>query len=641
MMRSPRLRAMRFEDHFQCIAYRLDPSAVPDYEPLGYKPKTFYLYNDAPTIAVPCTLDTGKLDCRYGYDVISNEWFYLARNKMNITRRLSMEGNPNLYASSDTSGDDAYVLKSDVSRALSKFILSNGLPLKAADDKSLKSISSPGFNRKNMTKLLEIVSSKTLSVISKEAHLGGRNYVITTDTGSDATHLKSIAVNLVYVSESDLAVRTIGHIPVETSRCNASIYAAYVRERMIQLGIHLGVTDMVSDTTNLLPAVARELGLNWHPCWMHVINLMAERVQACLNQPLDELDAVAGFYRYNVRLKELLEEHFQDLSPHICKWCRSRFLTLGFMIDDLLRLEAPIRELAVILQREENERVAKHNARPSNADDQIKPVTIPTLEEPCLTFLRVSSGLFRAFNAAILTLESDCFGTIAQVPEMIFSIRSEVGTVCPEALPFIDEKLDEYLSPDSEHSQVKYIKIACRLNPFCDLYFGGADLEEIDQIIRSRLPPPEKMDYQDAGESEDQQSQIPPHPFFTSMPVKVNQTRTNDEFDTYLAEYMDIQRNGRHNRQPSDALRWWLMMEKRMPNLSQMAIEFNQIPATSASSERTFSTSGNTITKKRLSLLNEHKENVVIVASNPDICNDIIDETISSDGFAKSFDQFE
>ena len=64
-----------------------------------------------------------------------------------------------------------------------------------------------------------------------------------------------------------------------------------------------------------------------------------------------------------------------------------------------------------------------------------------------------------------------------------------------------------------------------------------------------------------------------------------------DEFTRYLLE---PQIN--HNLDPNN---WWLEYEKQYPRVALLAKQILSIPASSASSERVFSTAGNIITSKR------------------------------------------
>ena len=62
---------------------------------------------------------------------------------------------------------------------------------------------------------------------------------------------------------------------------------------------------------------------------------------------------------------------------------------------------------------------------------------------------------------------------------------------------------------------------------------------------------------------------------------------------------------------PGDPLKWWKLNETMLPLLSKVARRILNIPATSASSERTFSTAGLVISQKRQRLSPETASAIV------------------------------
>lgn len=65
-----------------------------------------------------------------------------------------------------------------------------------------------------------------------------------------------------------------------------------------------------------------------------------------------------------------------------------------------------------------------------------------------------------------------------------------------------------------------------------------------------------------------------------------------------------------------DALKWWKDHESKFPRVAELAKKYMCIPASSASSERVFSTAGNIITAKRSSLLPENVSTLVFLYQN-------------------------
>ncbi|XP_039679163.1 E3 SUMO-protein ligase ZBED1-like [Perca fluviatilis] len=65
-----------------------------------------------------------------------------------------------------------------------------------------------------------------------------------------------------------------------------------------------------------------------------------------------------------------------------------------------------------------------------------------------------------------------------------------------------------------------------------------------------------------------------------------------------------------------DPLKWWTESQRLYPRLSNLARKYLCIPATSSSSERVFSTSGNIVTCLRSSLKPDHVNRLVFLAKN-------------------------
>ena len=63
-------------------------------------------------------------------------------------------------------------------------------------------------------------------------------------------------------------------------------------------------------------------------------------------------------------------------------------------------------------------------------------------------------------------------------------------------------------------------------------------------------------------------------------------------------------------------LKWWKTHQHQFPTLSRLAKRYLDIPATSVKSERLFSDGGNTITKKRASLLAENAIELIVLHAN-------------------------
>jgi len=65
-----------------------------------------------------------------------------------------------------------------------------------------------------------------------------------------------------------------------------------------------------------------------------------------------------------------------------------------------------------------------------------------------------------------------------------------------------------------------------------------------------------------------------------------------------------------------DILEWWKIMKTQYPILSRFARKYLCIPASSATSERAFSTAGNVVTCRRTTLAVNNVEQIVFIKEN-------------------------
>ena len=81
----------------------------------------------------------------------------------------------------------------------------------------------------------------------------------------------------------------------------------------------------------------------------------------------------------------------------------------------------------------------------------------------------------------------------------------------------------------------------------------------------------------------------------------------------------------------ADPLPWWKAHETRYPRLYALAMQFLQVQATSAPSERVFSSGGKTVTVDRASLLPHNVDMLVFLRANWGLAEKILNRKITGD----------
>ena len=104
------------------------------------------------------------------------------------------------------------------------------------------------------------------------------------------------------------------------------------------------------------------------------------------------------------------------------------------------------------------------------------------------------------------------------------------------------------------------------------------------------------------------------------MRLRTNQQRPNTVFrnDEFSAARKEMKRyeTFSYAHKGVDILEWWKSHEKVLPNLSKVAKKVLTVPASSAKSEKVFSTGGNFVTKKRNRLGVKKVEELIVVKEN-------------------------
>ncbi|XP_040065274.1 E3 SUMO-protein ligase ZBED1-like [Ixodes scapularis] len=101
-------------------------------------------------------------------------------------------------------------------------------------------------------------------------------------------------------------------------------------------------------------------------------------------------------------------------------------------------------------------------------------------------------------------------------------------------------------------------------------------------------------------------------PQATALDRLFNTQSSSSDLSAQFEAYLSEPQLG-HNL---DALKWWRDHESKFPAVAQLAMKYMCIPASSASSERVFSTAGNIVTAKRSCLLPENVSSLVFLYQN-------------------------
>jgi len=173
------------------------------------------------------------------------------------------------------------------------------------------------------------------------------------------------------------------------------------------------------------------------------------------------------------------------------------------------------------------------------------------------------------------------------------------------------ERRFQLKSDDDDTSVVQTSQLACLLDPrYKHLDFEEREMREnIRDALRTEFKKLQEAEKSGDGSGD---GTVPPsiaEEFRNPLDFLFNRkTSPEVEFESYLRlSPVDLHTNPLH---------WWKLNSAQYPVLAKLAKKFLTIPATSASSERVFSSAGNTVTAKRSCLSAEHVDLLISTHQN-------------------------
>ena len=327
---------------------------------------------------------------------------------------------------------------------------------------------------------------------------------------------------------------------------------------------------------------------------------------------------------------------FKQIISH----CETRWNSMLMMARSVIHLEVPLLNI--------KEQVFKRKDREAWIDQ------IPEEEE--FTLMKKVVRILTVFETVSTMMQSESKPTICHVISQldylhnsVVSFRSRVSETDPEApAPRVGEKAQlrakageepqfQLLSLLKEAMITRFPRngatdlIACYGN-LLHPCFKGILLAQYDNVLQNtiaqfvldnetnaRTPPDDlnvAIDVEDLLDDEEQYfmsqiNQLTGENAQASQSMLQAQTPLEAEIAIYRADS-----GTKFLRSSCDVLGWWSDNQQKYPLLAQAAKKYLAVQATSCAVERTFSTSGNTVTSKRTLLISKNVEMLVYVKEN-------------------------
>jgi adenylate kinase len=245
--------------------------------------------------------------------------------------------------------------------------------------------------------------------------------------------------------------------------------------------------------------------------------------------------------------------------------------------------------------------------------------------------LRLKDDEWEKLDAVVEVLE-----VMKEATKVLEAEKTPTMNLVIERIFTIKEKLEEFSKPGSKRNVATFAKallermeqrfpnlgtdifVRCVANYIDPRYKGGHlemehKLEETKQEMEVKYH--EKKENEEGMEKENSEKEANLSPT-SKMRKKLKDKKDQSNEETNLKKEMNRYESYSYASKEENVLKWWKRHENILPLLSNIAKKVLAIPASSAKSERVFSTGGNVVTKKRNRLAPKKVEELIIIAEN-------------------------
>lgn len=565
-------------------------------------------YDKADCIVVPIVdpNDTAVLDLEYYYCTIcKGKWKKVAGTIGNINHHLKSK-----HANLDDLPENGILNAADRIKLGKKFVLLNGLPFSFIEDEYFGKLC-PGIgNRKALSDSVTKIANQVRNAI-KVRLTAAINVWVTFDEWSDAATQEYLGVHVFALFQDMVKHYCIALQPLVALNLDSAYLAIVLSDIFDEYNIRNKIKGFVTDSAPVMKATAALFGtIKWIPCFCHIMNnLMGKFITACEAKLsyLFKLQRTLGssclFHNYVM----------QDTSIRVSSlpsYTYTRWYSMFKLLRNTLILQDKITGYIPIYNE-------KH---PQNI------IELPN--DDYFEQLAMLINVIATARNAMMTMESDEFGTISKVIDCFAMLKSTVdslddGIWGQEKIVFYTSFVELYESEYNQHKDI--LLVSSRLNPYVmsGTSINGADKLHADNLILASISQRRpQIAEQDQARQALNQARHPNHPetyglsygtFSASQggPVAANE----------LTQYINLIPNNIHE---GDVLKFWNDHNRSLPVLGRIAREYLVIPATSGASERDFSKAKRTASVRRLAMKRSKVSDTVMIAANPEVAEGFI-----------------
>ena len=285
-----------------------------------------------------------------------------------------------------------------------KFILLNGLPFSIVENKHLKALSRNIGTRKSLSRECSMIAERVRRFIKAKYQMGNHKIYIIIDEWTDPNSQNYLGVHATILTrENNWDTVCIAHQPLSEIHRNSEYISDILAELLVYFFNNSEIAGLVTDTTPLMPSIAAKMGINWYPCYCHIMNLLLQDfIYICGDrlQPLLDMQRTLGsstvFHNYIVHQNACVTS-LPNVTP-------TRWYSLYKLMNNTLKLKMHIINF-----------LSTHRYK--------------SIDSPPEDFFDDLQQLFSVFATAkyvMQKLESDKFGTLSVVIDAFRLLKMSV-----------------------------------------------------------------------------------------------------------------------------------------------------------------------------------------------------------------------
>ncbi|XP_061725455.1 E3 SUMO-protein ligase ZBED1-like [Cydia pomonella] len=498
-------------------------------------------------------------------------------------------------------------------QAVAKLIAVNQLPLSFTASEGFQqfmAVIEPGYKiikEDALKRRLNLLADKLTDKI-REKLLKAKSIACTADLWSSRTQESYLTCTTNIIDDEwNCETMTLSTQEMEERHTAVNI-AKEINEISDKWGISSSLSAVVTDNaTNIVNAVSSSnvLEKNNLTCAAHSIQLAVNKSFLMENvaNVCSKASKIVGHFRHsNVAAKELetMQEQLEMKQLNLIQSCKTRWNSTYEMLDRLLVNRIPVMNVL-------------------NDRTKTLPSTAQRLEMFEAEWFLIDElvKILKPLQVATNLLCSDAHSPVSMVRPLLQAIiknhlnddDTDSETAKGVKLIIKTELEERFKLIWNQDCEVNARQIASLLDPrykdLCDEHIDARQLirNKVMAKLQNSVPIEDREQSTEADENSNKSALE-----YIYKTKSYSNMHPLEQFNTYLAEPQI--------RFDMDPFQWWKLRAVRYPAVADIAKNYLCIPATSASSERTFSTAGNIVTAKRSCLLPKNVSLLVFLYQN-------------------------